>query len=271
MDNIIFSQNVFSISGEDKSVTIDKNRYISIPDQSLIIYDNSSPLISSAHIHTSNLETCNMCRISEIDGMRLIELISCNFNNINGKFTFNNCEVYIYHNCVMVLNDGIPYTYYYLKGSGLVCKQIENLIYIVNKKYLIKFNILTKVFSHYFVTKYCLTNSALGIICRLPKNLPYYFNFTFNLNNNKVTIKKLKKTATIKEQELPLAVFYLAKNYFENTALFISNNIDKNSLFKYFENYENLYMLSNQYYITSFNKIEKLNIKIQDGIVTDID
>ena len=268
MDNVFFSLGNFKIKDDAGVCNINKNCYATTQNDSIEISDFLMPK-SCITVTTDLIKSCSLFKQGIIDNKKYIEIIHCGEIIIKNKINTKNAEIFIYENHILIIYNSQIFTYYFNYTSFAFVIEIEDNIYIFNDKILVKFNLNLKVFSHFIVVKINLQN--LEILCRLPKNINYYFLFLIDEKNNKINIKKLKHKDQKTPQMLPYKLFYLAKNEFEDVLFDIGKDLNNKSLFDYFKQFENIYNLNDKFVITKNNSVCSVNIKIVNDVVVDID
>ena len=268
MDNIIFSLGGFCLTDNNQVLNINKNTYIKTPDTILKLSDNLCPK-NQIILDTKNVQSCSMYKASIINNIRFIEIINSGEKVLKNKYITKNCEINIFENHVLIVYNGKVYSYYFDYYENTQAFEINGKAYIFNNKYFLIFDMGLLVFSHYFVVEINYKN--LEILCRLPKNLNYYIYIKLNTINNSVFIKKLKKSGNDLAYLLPYKLFYLSKNNFQDVSVFVKNSIDCKNLFRYFNEYENIFNIDDKFYITRHDGIHSLTITIEDKYISDID
>ncbi len=268
---IFFSLNTFLL--QNKNVVC-KNNHVQIEtdcDEQLIIED-TLPIHHHLEITPKIISPNNYFRCQTISDIKYIELISCNFTSAMQTFRGSNYDVLIFENCLQVIYDGTPFTYYYKGTSKNHCVRLDNILYVFNNLFLVCFNVANKTFSHFFVVQYTTKNNHFEIVCKLPKNINYFIYFNINLENKKIFNKKLKKPLNISDSAiLPYIIFYLAKNNFNEINLLINNKINYEKLIEYFSAYDNIFEVNNILLLTRCDEIKFVEMRFEENVLIDID
>ena len=233
---IFFSLNTFLL--QNKNVVC-KNNHVQIEtdcDEQLIIED-TLPIHHHLEITPKIISPNNYFRCQTISDIKYIELISCNFTSAMQTFRGLNYDVLIFENCLQVIYDGTPFTYYYKGTSKNHCVQLDNIIYVFNNLFLVCFNVTNKTFSHFFVVQYA-TKKPL------------------NISDSAI---------------LPYIIFYLAKNNFNEINLLINNKINYEKLIEYFSTYDNIFEINNILLLTRCDEIKFVEMKFEENVLIDVD
>lgn len=269
MNTYLISQNNFCV--KNSSLELNKNNFLKIDDSKndIFLRDKCTP-INQIQINLNNLQTNIHYRYKVLDNLNIVEMISCGFENLKLEF-HKTCEVKVFDNCLLVLFNNIPYTYYFVFSANTYIFETQNEVFIFNSTYCVKFDFERKTFSHYFTQTLQQTAQGYEILCNLPKNIGYSILFGFDNNNKSAKIKKLKHNQTKNDLSLlPYLVFYLAKNNFEELKNYVDATVNAKNLSDYLSNFENIYNIDGKWYLTG-KDISFFNFKIKNNVLFDID
>ncbi len=236
--------------------------------------DNIEIYCSRTHTNSkvclNKLCSCNQFSVHEMNGEIFLYLHFATFDNLI-KIINEPCEILIYDNSIRIIFESLCFCMPFCgKAETLATEKDEN-VYIFNEKNIVVFNKENKTFITLKVKEYKKTLKNTEILCKLPKINGYFLLFIFS-NNKLIEIKKLKKqNGQNPSKALPYLIFYLCKFNFDECRNFVSDGIEVSKLSTYFDKYDNLIELENNYYIFSQQNIAKIDFEMLDNKVINID
>lgn len=270
-----FSKSKFELLHNNINYTI--NEFKSISMLNVVEYDlitltqNCSGYLKTINLFPQTIKGNNFFDIYNFNRNRFVNLISLDYENLISEINTNSFNIKIYSSSILIINKQICLSYYFKSSKNNYAFEIGEKLYIFNEFNLIQINTKSYI-STMLITKKLETNSNnLEILCKIPKSNKYFVLFTFDLNDNTISIKKLMNNATIDNISLPYLVFYLCKLEFEEVSIFLSDKINIEDLKNYLNNFNEMVEIENKFFIYSKNKFETINFNIENNIITDID
>ena len=273
MNNIyLFSQSSFLVNS---NININKNNFLklTINPKTSLSYKKNIDDCCSVQINFTDLKSNNFYRVFHFNEDIFVELITSDFNSLHSVYTTKTCEVFIYNNSVRIIKNNMCYTYFYnIDSENFVLEQDENL-YIFNRKNIIIFNLNKITFSLMHLKKFVKNDKNIEFLCKLTCNSAYFLHFSVDLTKSNIIVKKLKSGENkTNSKSIPYSLFYLAKYNFNECKFFLSDASLLEKVVSYFNNYENILEIENQYYIYNSNIITPISFTINNNNkVEDID
>lgn len=261
----------FEIKDTNNKFELNKNCFFQLDycDSIQIVDKFSNQSLSLKYHQLDSLKSLN-CKPFE-DNL-FIELFPIEINPIEKHIT-TNCEIIIFENSVKIIYKNVYYSYYYnLKDQNYIIEN-NDILYIFNSINCLCFDLKNKSFDLKKCKKISKNNKNIEILCNLNQNIDYFVLYNFNLSTNNVYIKKYKATNKIQldNYSLIFTFFNLLKNDFEESKKFLSKEIDYYQIKNYIKQYDRIIELNNTFYLSNHNEIEKIDFKIQNNVIVDID
>lgn len=268
MNTYIFSLNNICLSTKESCKVINKNTVAKIDDL------NNENLFA----WSLNNDLCNVCKINfdsnslqnPLENTHFLEIISTNFMPMFKQET-KNCKILFFCDHVQITFKTKIFDYYFLCNKNNYSVEKDNFLYVFNDKNLLEFDKNNQSFFIRNCQKFATKNNQIELLCSTPFNNVFFSHYMFNIKDNTVKIKQLKKgNLEVNDLTLPFVFFYLVKANFDDAKNYLNNEINYDNIKKYLKNYNHILEIDKKYYIIGKN-INKIEFKIENNIIIDVD
>ncbi len=266
MITYIFSFNNICILTNNNSQNIDKNTIAKLEN-----INNEQVFACSLNDEVSNVCKINLnTNTKTIENANFVEIMS---TSSNPKFVqeTKNCKITFFCDHVQIVFKTNIFYYYFCCEENNFCIEKDNFLYVFNNKNLLEFNKTNQTFFLRDCQEFATKNNQIEMLCNTPFNNVYFSHYMFNIKENVVKIKQLKKgELEVNALTLPFVFFYLIKANFEDAKKFLNDEIDYENIKKYLKNYNHIVEIDKKYYISGKN-FGKIEFKIDNNVIIDVD
>lgn len=280
MSNLyIFSHNNLIIKYNEKIINVNafsQAKITNYNNEILEVIEKINNQTFSSNLILSSNQNPNLSqniRSNIIDGNMYCEIIHTWHTLALQKFNTKSCEVFVYNNFVEILSNNKFYTYYF--NGSLDCNVIEHegIVYIFNQQKILEFDTKNNTFCLKNCKKYAKNGQNIEILCRIPQNNNFFSLYIFDTNNNSVSKKNYKNDNVLScnKYTLPFIFFHLSKCNIDIAKTLIDNNLSYDDLKTYLCQFDDIWEIDGEYFLSSHKQICKINFEIQNNLIIDVD